>query len=316
MRIIKLSGALAAVCICIFFAAGRAFSIQIQDDLGNMIALDQPARRIVPLYGAFAEMLFAVEAGEYVAGRTEADQFPEAIKRLPSIGTHMRPNVEMIIGLKPDLVIQSGSRMETAAELQSLKRAGIAVAVFAPKSFADIFSTITRLGLLTGREQQAKDLVAVLEARLAEVKLSLGFESSPAASDKFNSRRRNGCKVQKNTRVFFEVRSEPLTAAGRGSIVQEILTAAGAENVVSSPKALLVYSLEALLYDDPDVYIVQTGPMNRNPVNPPDRVHYNRLKAINQNKILYVNEFLYSRPGPRCVDAVEQLAKMLYPQCF
>ena len=98
--------------------------------------------------------------------------------------------------------------------------------------------------------------------------------------------------------------------------MQDILKFAGAENVVKSDKSLVIYSLESLLLDDPDFYLIQTGPMNRNPVDPRSRDHFGQLMAIRQGKILYVDEFLYSRPGPRCVDAVEKLASTLYPECF
>ena len=112
---------------------------------GHEISLEEPAKRIIPLYGAFAEMLYALGAGKEVVARTQADQFPPEIVRLPSVGTHMRPNVEMIIGLKPDLVVQSASRWEATAEMERLQSAGIPVAVFSPNTFEEIFATMERL---------------------------------------------------------------------------------------------------------------------------------------------------------------------------
>src|SRR5512137_1316527 len=79
---------------------GTALSVQIMDDMGHELTLQEPAKRVIPLYGAFAEMLYAIGAGKEVVARTQADQFPPEIVKLPSVGTHMRPNEEMIIGLK------------------------------------------------------------------------------------------------------------------------------------------------------------------------------------------------------------------------
>lgn len=312
----KLLHALVLLYAATLLMPAQAFPVQIEDDQGNNIRLEQTAKRIIPLYGAFAEMLFAIGAGSYVVARTQADQFPEAIKALPSVGTHMRPNVEMIIGLKPDLVIQSVSRREALADMESLNRAGIPVVVFAPKSLSGIFSTMIKLGHLTGKEQEAESAVTRLKERLLNVQSRLGLDSIMADHGGSQNEKAAQCRIKERQRVFFEVRSEPLTAAGRGSIVQDILAAAGAENVVESKKTLLLHSLEALLFDNPDIYIVQTGPMNRNPVDPRERVHFDQLEAIRDGKILYLDEFLYSRPGPRCVDAVEQLAAKLYPECF
>lgn len=282
------------LALAIMLPGAAAFSAQVIDDLGHEISLQEPAKRIIPLYGAFAEMLFALGAGKEVVARTQADQFPPEIVNLPSVGTHMRPNVEMIIGLKPDLVVQSASRWEAAADMTRLRDAGIPVAVFSPNTFEEIFSTMDRLAILVGRREQGREVAGQLRERLAAVKDRLQ-------------------EVKERPRVFFEVRPEPLTAAGRGSIVQEILAAAGAANVINSEKALLQYNFEALLVADPDVYIVQRGPMSHNPVPPGKRAHFEQLRSVRKGKVIFVDEYLFSRPGPRCVEAVEQLAQELYP---
>jgi iron complex transport system substrate-binding protein len=209
----------------------------------------------------------------------------------------MKPNVEMIIGLKPDLVIVSGSRREETPEISRLIDSGVPVAVFTPKTFEDIFSVINKLGSLSGHTREASDFSAGLAARLKAVKEKL-----------------TGIKI--NPKVFFEIRAEPLTGAGRGSIVDEILKAAGAQNILDSNKAIVEYSVEALLIQDPDFYVLQQGPMNKGAVPPDKRVHFDRLKCVRESKILIADEFIFSRPGPRCVDAVEQLAAALHPERF
>lgn len=291
------STTLKVLCLLMFAFPAAASPVEVVDDLGRTITLDQPAKRIIPLYGAFAEMFYAIGAGPNLVGRTQADQFPPEILKLPSVGTHMRPNVEMILGLRPDLVVQSASRRETTAEIDRLREAGISVVVFAPNSFEKILSTLQCLGILTGREKEAQSEVVKLQKRLEQVKLRLAG-------------------LEKRYRVFFEVRAEPLAAAGRTSIVQQILDAAGAENVLKNEKAIVKYNFEALLKDDPDIYVVQKGPMSRNPLDPRKRIHFDRLRSVREGRIIFVDEFLYSRPGPRCVDAVERLAAELYPERF
>jgi iron complex transport system substrate-binding protein len=272
-------------------------ALEIRDDLGQTISLPQPARRIIPLYGAFTEMLFAMGAGKQVVARTQADQYPPEVAKVPSIGTHMKPNVEMILGLKPDLVIQSEARNAASDELKKIRGAGIPVAVFGPERFEDIFSVMRRVGVLAGCEGEAERTIAGLRERLQTVRERVG-----GATPK--------------RRVFFEVRAEPLAAAGQGSVVQEVIDAAGAENVVKSPRAIVQVSLEALLTEDVDLYVVQKGPMNRNPPEPSQRAHFGRLRAVREGKVFAVDELVYSRPGPRSVQAVEELARTLYPDCF
>jgi iron complex transport system substrate-binding protein len=122
--------------------------------------------------------------------------------------------------------------------------------------------------------------------------------------------------IERRPRVFFEIRAEPLTGAGRGSIVQEIIRAAGGENVLDGDRAIVQYNTEALLFENPDYYVVQQGPMNKSPIPPSERAHFDRLRCVREGKVLIADEFIYSRPGPRCVDAVEQLAAALYPDIF
>lgn len=279
----------------LFAAPSKA--IEITDDLGQKITLTKPAKRIIPLYGAFSEMLFAVGAGEQVIARTQADNFPPELVKLPSVGTHMRPNFEMIMGLKPDLVIQSATRKAEDPETSRLIDSGIPVAVFAPRTFQDILSVIERLGILSGHPENASVFASSLNHRLEAIR------------DKLKG-------IEKRQRAFFEIRAEPLTGAGRGGIVDEILKAAGAENVLKNDKAIVQYNLEALLFENPDAYIVQQGPMNKNPMDPRKRANYERLKCVKDGRIIFADEFIYSRPGPRCVDAVEQLAAALYPEKF
>lgn len=282
---------------CLGFFQNQASAVEVRDDTGETVLMEKPARRVIPLYGAFAEMLFAIGAGPNVIARTQADQYPETIVDLPSVGTHMRPNVEMIIGLKPDLVVQSVSRREASTEMKSLRTAKVPLAVFAPDNFEQLFATMERLGILTGRQEEARKKIGELKERLEKVKIRIG-------------------QPDRRPRVFFEVRAEPLTGAGRGSIVQSILNLSGAENVLQNEKGIVRYNFEALLLDDPDVYIVQQGPMNRNPLDPVKRGHFHQLRSIREGRVIFVDELLFSRPGPRCVDAVEQLASELYPESF
>jgi iron complex transport system substrate-binding protein len=294
---VKLLGIMFVACAFVVAFSSVGPCIQVKDDEGRTILLQEPAKRVISLYGAFSEMLYAIGAGQQLAARTQADHFPPEITNLPSVGTHMRPNVEMILGLKPDLVLQSASRKEAIAEMNRLSEAGIPIAVFAPNSFDGIFSAMERLGILTGHEEEAGNRVCELKKRLAAVRSKL-------------------TGVERHYRVFFEVRADPLAGAGRGSMVQEILSMAGAENMLESQKSIVQYGLESLLLGDPDIYIVQRGPMNRNPFDPRKRPHFERMRSVRDGKIIYVDEFMYSRPGPRCVDAVEELAGALYPERF
>ncbi len=251
---------------------------------------------MVALYGAFNEILDGMGLAGRIAARTQADELPASILDRPVIGTHMRPNVEMIVALKPDLVLQMGGRAEAQAPLRDLERFGLTTAFFEVRDFAQLFSVIARLGALTGEPRAAAALTAALQARLDAVAGRVAGDGTPT--------------------VFFEVRSPNLLAAGRGSMVDAVIRAAGGTNAVPLEDKLARLSEEEVFRLDPDAYVLQCGAMNAVPLPPDQRPHLAALRAVRQGRVLVVDEQVFSRPGPRNVEAVEQLARFLHPGRF
>lgn len=274
-----------------------AFGFVVTDDIGHKINLEQPARRIIALYGGYNEVIAALGIEDRLIARTKADRIPESIMVKPVIGTHMRPNIEMTLALKPDLIIQNAGRRESMAPVDQLKKHGLNVAVFSPETFEELFSVIQRIGVLSGAEPQAESLVNDMKARLKTIQ-----EKSSA--------------LEYKPKVFFEARYPNLLGAGQESIVNDIIKYAGAENCVRTKKKFARVNEESLITWNPDFYLIQVGPMNRNPVNLRQRPHYKDLKAVSENTFREVDEQIFSRPGPRSVDAVEELSRIMHPQLW
>ncbi|MFV0423560.1 ABC transporter substrate-binding protein [Oleidesulfovibrio sp.] len=270
--------------------------VTITDDTGHTVQLQAPAQRIIALYGAFNEILTEMGLQDRLVARTNADNWPPAITALPAIGTHMRPNLELVAGLAPDLVLQMSGRKEAQQAVAELRAMNIPVAEFHAGSFEQLFSVITRLGVLTGTPQKAAHLNGNLQQRLEAVQTAVADQPQPT--------------------VFFEVRYPNLLGAGQASIVNDIIRFAGGTNCLQADKKLDRPSEEELLRLNPDVYIVQHGPMNKVPVPLTDRPHYRPLRAVQANRWMIVEEAQFSRPGPRAVTAVEELARYLHPSRF
>lgn len=266
----------------------------VTDDTGTEVCLDASPARVVSLYGAFTELLWDLGMGGALVARTSNDDTIPEVAALPSVGTGLRPDVEHLLARRPDLVVSRGGRASREA-LSALRARGLPVAAFDPGGIDDLEAVVARLGALCGRETQAQDLVARLRERLTAVAERIGAP-------------------ERRPRVVFEVRAEPLTVAGAGGLVDEVIRRAGGVNAVESDKKLLLFDVEALLRLDPDVYVVQEGPMNRNPPALADRAHLRLLRAARTRRVLVVDETLFSRPGPRVAEAVEHLSRFLYPE--
>jgi iron complex transport system substrate-binding protein len=275
--------------------AFSAAEVRVTDDLGQVIALKEPARRIISLYGAYSEILFAIGAGDRLIARTTADRFPPSILDKPSVGTHLRPNMELVLGLQPDLIIHAVGRKHGHEVIRQIQQKGLTVAVFQPRNFSELFSVIDRLGILTGEEENAQALVNGQISRLGQIDLRMA-------------------KSKDRPKVFFEVRYPNLLAAGQGSIVNDVILKAGGVNCLPNEKKLVRINIETLIDYDPDVYVVQKGPMNRNPGSPESRPNFQVLRAVQQGRVFFVDEYVFSRPGPRSGEAVEELAAYLHPE--
>lgn len=266
--------------------------IVFTDDTGATVTFAQPVKRVIALYGAFNEIFLALGAGDLLVARTAADGNLPELAALPAIGTHMRPNAELVLAQQPDVVLQLEGRSEAQTQTENLRSLGLKVLTFEVNSFERLFEVTETLGRLAGREDKAQVLVNDWKIRMQAL------------------RRRNAGKPV--ARVFYEVRYPNLLAAGRGGISSEILALAGGENVVNDSKKLVRYSEEALIAADPDAYVIQKGPMNPEPTPLAERDHYRDLRAQRAGRVLIVDEERFARPGPRALDAAEELDSWLH----
>ncbi len=271
-----------------------AKAVEVEDDTGRTIRVNGPAMRIIALYGAYNEMLDALGLESRLVGRTKIDRLPSSILSRPSIGTHMRPNVELVLALKPDLILQGGGRREAMLPVNQLRSEGLNVAVFSPTTFAELFTVIEKLGILTGETAAAGKLVNRMRQRLATVQSKVDQSAH-------------------RPKIFFEVRFPNLLAAGGKSIVNEVIERAGGCNCVTVDKKMVRVNMESLIACNPDFYIIQKGPMNPEPGPPAERPNFLVLNAVQEGRVHMVDEQVFSRPGPRSVDAVEELYRLLHP---
>jgi iron complex transport system substrate-binding protein len=285
---------LLALCLTCLVLSGLGTpawaDVTITDDLGREIRLPAPASRVIALYGAFNEILADLGREDILVARTSADELPPSLAAKPSIGTHLRPNAELILGLRPDLVIQLGGRDEALESVRFLEERGLSVAVFTIETFDQLFSVTQRLGILTASQDQATARVTAMREELERVQAQARAV---------------------RPRIFFEARYPNLLAAGQGSMVTEIISRAGGENCVTAPDKLVRLGEEEVLRLAPDIYLMQKGPMNPQPMPMAERPLFRTLDCLQADQVFVVEQGLFSRPGPRSLEAVRQLAGII-----
>ncbi len=251
--------------------------------VNTYLAIDAiAAKRIVVLYAAASPILKELGLDHEVVGVTRNDHvFPHAV----SVGSHLRPNVELIKALKPDLLI-AGSRRAFPKRLEGMLNTEIFF--YDPRSLKEILQKIEALGKKLSREKEAAALVTRLKAELSQIR---SLSCCP--------------------RVIYEVSERPLKVAGEKSIVTSIIQAAGGKNLITVNRKHVLISPEEIIFLKPDIYIYQVGPMNKNPMPPKKRPYFAKLKS----KIEQVEEFEFARPGINAFSAVIKLNRIFEKFC-
>lgn len=274
-----------------------AASLTVVDDAGRSVRLDGSPKRIMTLTPGNTEILFALGAEDRIVAVDQWSDFPPAATAKPRVAPfHL--SLEQIVSFRPDLIL---STYGSADPLLPLERHGISVMIFAPRTFDDIYRNILVIGRLVDAEAQAASLVRAMRQRVATV-VAQGRDTP-------------------RPKVFIELDgsdpSRPFTP-GAGSFIDALIRLAGGINVAAhSRTAWPQFSLEELIRADPDLIILLSdagAPMNpHTPELVAQRPGWHHLRAVRQGAIAVIDSNVISRPGPRIVEGLERLARLLHP---
>lgn len=276
--------------------AAESFPVTVTDALGMEVTMEEAPSSIVSLSPASTEILFAVGAGELVTGRTDYCNYPAETADIESIGSYTEPNMELILSKAPDLVVAS-DYIDDAIRSQ-LEEAGAAVLVISANNLEGIEAQIGMIGELTGKKEEADAVVSGMEEELQTL---------------------NGVleNVEQGKRAFVDLGS--FYSAGPGSLLDSALITVGLENICADEATLWpMLSVESILERDPDLYI-SFYPTKEDLTA---TAGLDALECLNsEDGFIYIdgmseNGDMLQRPGPRFVEGMEALAKLVYPEAF
>ncbi len=276
-------------------------SITLTDGLGREVKLASPAQKIVSLAPSNTEILFAVGAGGQVIGRDEFSDYPLEAKNLPSVGGSMgNYNMEKIASLQPDLVLAAS--LNTPEQVQALEQLGLTVFYLAnPTDLIGLYSNLQIVGELTGHDQDASVLVDSLKVRVDGITTKL-------------------MNVAEKPLVYYELDAtdpaKPWTPGPNTFLTQLIRLADGRSIGESLTSDYAQIGLETLLTQNPDIILLGDATYGTTAEQVATRAGWGELKAVRDNQIFAFDDNLVSRPGPRLVDGLEVLAKLLHPDIF
>jgi iron complex transport system substrate-binding protein len=249
-------------------------------------------QRIVSLTPALTEILFAVGAGDRVAGVTQYCDYPPAAKSKPKVGGYVNPSVEAVLALKPDLVLVSpgpGNRDSALA----MRRVGLRLEIVPAETLEESLAAIEGVARLTGDDAAGHELAARVRGRLdAVAKRAAGAPRVP---------------------TFFCVQTDPIIAAGRDTLPSQLLELAGGTNVVSAPRYPRL-DVEAVAAAKPEVILQSRMDLASGDAHAEDAFwkRWPSILAVARGRVVVLPDDLALRPGPRVADAAEELAAILH----
>ncbi len=281
-------------------AAGAAPGLV--DDSGRRIQVKKPFQRIVCLYPAHTENLYAMGLGDLVIGVPPRQDYPPQARGKPVFS--YRDDPERFLAAAPDLVlIRPMIKRGHPALVRALEQAGITVVSLQPRSVEQMYAYWEKLGVLTGHPERARALVRDFQAGLARMQ------------------RRLACiPRERRPRVFFESIHRHMKTFSPRAIAIFALTQAGGINLAADARPvrnsnIAAYGKERILAlaDRMDVYLAQVGTMNK--ITRQDILQesgFQALAAVRRGRVYLVDERIVSRPTPRLLEGIRVIHRLLY----
>jgi iron complex transport system substrate-binding protein len=267
---------------------------EVTDMLGRRLRIPDHAARIVSLAPSITETVFVLGDGERLVGVTDYCDYPPEATRKPRVGGISTPSLEAILALRPDLVVAT-SESNYAEHVERLTSLGLPVYVIRPVDFETVLESIERVGEVLGRAAAARARVAAMRRDADALARAVAGAPRP--------------------RVLYVVWPNPLIAPGRGTLISELIERAGGESVTrAEPLPYPRLSLETVVERRPDRIIV--GRHGQATVEELLRgwERLGSISAAREGRVYGVDGDLVHRPGPRMVEALRALARVIHPE--
>jgi iron complex transport system substrate-binding protein len=277
--------------VIVLLAAPCFANRTLTDETGRTVVVPDHPHRVICLMPTITDTVYALGAGDYVVAISDYTKYPAAALKKPSVGDLIKPSIEMILSLHPDLVIgmQPKGPMEVTDQLE---RAGIPIFLVSPHGIAGIFHSVQTIGMALNTTPQADALVHNLKQRVDAVKARTMGLPAP--------------------RVFMPIWYDPITTIGKNAFITEIIAAAGGRSVTDDlPTEWPQISMEVVLERAPDALLLVRGGKTTLKVLE-GRPGWSSMSAIKEQRAYYVDDRI-NLASPMAIDALEDLAKQFHP---
>lgn len=271
----------------------------------SMLAFAGQPQRIISTSPSITEMLYALGLGDRVVGVTSYCHYPPEVRDKPQIGNYLRPDLETIVAMRPDLVVALAEHGEL---LPRLKRLGLEALSLRHNNLEGIYQSLTELSERAGVPERGVALIKKIKTDLEAVRLRA--EALPKRETLFIVGRTPGT-------------IQGVVAVGVGPFLNELIEIAGGVNLLrDAGQHYPQISREAILVRRPEV-ILDMGDMaatdgvteeHKRSVAALWKRAFPDIPAVTAGRAYAVADDRYVVPGPRVAEAAELLFDLIHPE--
>ncbi|MCB2359458.1 ABC transporter substrate-binding protein [Clostridium estertheticum] len=270
------------------------YPLKVVDSYNRTITIEKEPKRIIAIAPNITEGIYALGKGTSLVGRSDYDDYPAKANKVTSVGGLLKPNIEKIVELKPDVVIASTHfDKDVIKKLEGLNIK--VVVIYGEENFAGVYDTMSKLGQIVNASDKALLIISDMQKKVADVTKKV--------------------KGAKKPTVYYVAgfgKSGDFTA-GKDTFIGNMIDMAGGENAAKDVVGWK-YSVEKLVEKNPDVLICSKLYDSKKGIEATSG--YKDLKAVKSGKLLEVDENIIARQGPRLADGLEAIAKLIHPELF
>jgi len=272
-----------------------SFPVTLTDDEGNSLTLASEPQKIVSLTPGTTETLYAIGAGDRLAAVTSFDDYPAQVKSLPQVATYTGVDVEKIVGLGADLVVAGGNGFNPPDQLAKLRSLGIPVLAVYAKDVPGVLHDIELVGQAVGDSDAARDLSASMQAGFDQIHAVVANLTAP--------------------RTFYEIDTTgAIYGPADDSFIAGMISLAGGTPITTGDPNKFDIPLEKLVIADPEVILLGDAAYGATPKIVEGRHGWGTMTAVKTQAIRPVDDIVITRPGPRLVEGLRDLALAIHPE--
>ena len=274
-------------------------TVVVTDQMGREVTITGFVEKIISLSPSNTEVAFALGLGDRLVGVTEFCNYPPEAQEKEIVGGFATPSIEKIVELEPDLVLASTIHAEEVPRLEAL---GIPVLVVESSTLIDLYTSIALVAAVTGVAPAGEALMASMQERINAIEVVVSV-----------------VPIDNRIRVFYEVYSDPLMSAGKGAFINEIISLAGGTNIFGdSDENYPMISAEVVAERQPEIILFPDyhGTADLVLESMTGRPGWESVPAVINGRVFAVSDDTFARPGPRIVEAIEEAARLFYPELF